>query len=101
MKKRIVSFLMAVCLAASALAGPYHPAFGELVLSRMFLRRALALLGPARGAPQATLRVAPQRVSQMTSQHRANLRALEAEFSIGALRVRPAALDPWEVTVEY
>ena len=88
-------------LAASALAGPYHPAFGELVLSRMFLRRAQALLGPARGAPQATLRVATQRVSQMTGQHRANLRALEAEFSIGALRVRPAALDPWEVTVEY
>ena len=88
-------------LAASALAGPYHPAFGELVLSRMFLRRAQALLGPARGAPQATLRVAPQRVSQMTGQHQANLRALEAEFSIGTLRVCPAALDPWEVTVEY
>jgi len=84
-------------LADSVLAGPYHPAFGELVLSRMFLDRARRVLEPLRGADEAMLYVAPQNVSRMVGQHRCNLRTLTEEFSIGTLKIRTKALGTWEI----
>lgn len=87
-------------LEAVVLAGPYHPAFGELVLGRMFLRRARVLLEPLRGSGQAVLAVAPRSVSRMTGQHRANLLALQAEFSIKTLKVVPQPLDEWEIRLQ-
>lgn len=87
-------------LSGAVLDGPYHPAFGELVLSRMFLHHARALLPPLRGADTATLAVAPRNLSRMIGQKRANLRTLEAEFSIKTLKIVPAPLGAWEICLQ-
>lgn len=62
-------------LAEEVLAGPVHPAFGELCLSRLMLDR---LLARAQGRPpgRLTVSVHPQDVSRMNGQRRCNAVAL-------------------------
>ena len=82
-------------LEAAVAAGPYHPAFGELVRARMWRARAAALLEamPTRGRA-ATLYVHPSRVSQMTGQKQENLTALCRQFGLTSVRVCAAACAP-------
>ena len=74
-----------------AVAGAYHPALGELVRSELLRRRAAALLEGVPAGSRVTLHVAPERVSAMTGQRRANLTALKAQFALADLRVEPSA----------
>ncbi|MGV1099762.1 elongator complex protein 3 [Thiovibrio sp. JS02] len=65
-------------LEAGLLAGPYHPAFGELVLSRLFFTRVRALLaGRARHASH-TLIIARADESIHRGQANRNVRRLDA-----------------------
>ncbi len=75
--------------AGGAAAGAYHPALGELVRSEIMLRRAAALLAGIPAGSFVTLGVAPERVSAMTGQHRANIAALTRRFDLGGVRIRP------------
>ena len=79
-----------------AVAGAYHPALGELVLSEMFLRRARAALAAGKGE-HAVLSVHPRRMSVMTGQKRCNLQTLRREFGLKELRVKPGGQDLWTV----
>ena len=91
------------CLAdrRNLLAGPYHPAFGEQVLSRVF--RCMADAGLRLAVPPAgnlALRVNPRRRSVMTGRHRSNLIQLREAYNLDGLRltVDPAlALNQLEV----
>lgn len=69
-------------------AGPYHPAFGELVQSACFLA---AVRGELHRTPcwQDTieLRVHPSNISRARGQHSANCAALRREFGFSAVRV--------------
>ncbi|HHT16271.1 MAG TPA: radical SAM protein [Papillibacter sp.] len=66
-------------LGADVVAGAYHPALGELVLSRVLFRRAVAQIhAVAIEKPRRlVLGVHPSRVSAMAGQKRQNIRALE------------------------
>ena len=79
----------------AAVAGAYHPAFGELVRSELMRRKAAELLRGVPAGSSVTLGVAPNRVSIMTGQHRRNIVRLTEEFGLASLRVRavPEALD--------
>ena len=57
------------------MAGPYHPAFRELVESRRFLSRLLPEL-ERRGPGAYQVRVCPRQLSAATGQRRANVEAL-------------------------
>ena len=75
--------------AGAVLGGAYHPAFGELVKSRVLLNRARELL---RGIPpggHVVLGVRSSLLSQAAGQHRCNLSALQREFSPSELRLVP------------
>ena len=82
-------------LEAAVAAGPYHPAFGELVRARMWRARAAALLEamPTQGRA-ATVYVHPSRISQMTGQKKENLTALCRQFGLTSVRVCAAACAP-------
>ncbi len=84
----------------AVLAGPYHPAFGELVLGRMYYNLAKPLLAPHRGADTITLCVAPRAVSRMVGQKKTNLRALEQEFSIKSIKISAEPLEEWEIRLQ-
>jgi histone acetyltransferase (RNA polymerase elongator complex component) len=77
------------------LAGPFHPAFGELVQSACYLdaiRRELRVR-PFSGAALG-LQVHPANISRTRGQRNANCAALRGEFGFNAVRVIPdAGLD--------
>ena len=72
----------------AALGGAYHPALGELVRSRVLLKRARALLEGTPPGSRVTLEVGRGRRSQMAGQHRENIRRLMEEFSLASLEIR-------------
>ena len=74
--------------AGAAVGGAYHPALGELVLSRILLHRAEALLDGIEPGSRVTLAVGRGRRSQMAGQHRENIRRLTENFSLAGLEIR-------------
>lgn len=82
-----------------ALGGAYHPAFGELVLSRLMLKNARRALKGQEGAERAVLGVSPSRVSAMAGQHRENMDALKAEFGLKSIKIRPAPVTGEDVVL--
>lgn len=82
--------------SASFLAGPWHPAFGELCAARRMLLRARALLG----APGAyRICVAPGMRSKMIGHRRENLRSL-AEAGYRCRVETDEALKGFEITLQ-
>lgn len=84
----------------AAVAGAYHPAFGELTWSRYFLNLAFSKLEKleVRGKT-VTLGVHPSRLSVMAGQHRCNTLALKERFSPGKIRIVPANVTENELSV--
>lgn len=79
------------------LAGPYHPAFGHLVLSRIMLDKALTVLESRRGgfgASEVTLRVHPRVESQLRGMGNANIHTLKERFQLKELIVQTDTLVP-------
>jgi histone acetyltransferase (RNA polymerase elongator complex component) len=83
-----------------AAGGAYHPALGELVQSEILRRQAEELLQGVPAGAAVTLRVASQRVSAMTGQHRRNIEALLAEFGLAAVSVKGADVSDGEILVD-
>jgi hypothetical protein len=80
----------------AVVAGPYHPAFGSLVASAIFLDMAAALceaaLSPARAKGNTiTFTVAPADVFHLNGPRKANIAALKERFKSADIRV---AADP-------
>ncbi len=67
-------------------AGPYHPAFGELVLSRDCLHRLIEALGDFHGT-RLTLFVHPQYVSVLCGQKRCNIEKLRRRFHLEQIQI--------------
>lgn len=86
--------------AGGAVAGAYHPALGEKVLSRMYLRRAEKLLRTENGIETIVLSVHPKRVSVMVGQKRENIRALRQEFGPEDIKVVPEGTELWEISLK-
>lgn len=74
----------------AAAGGAYHPALGEMVQSRIMLERAREMIKNTSHGNRITLYVHPSKISQMTGQHRCNVRALQEEFSLDFVNIEPA-----------
>ena len=72
----------------AAAGGAYHPALGELVKSRILLERARLLLQGIKPGSRVTIAVGRGKTSQMTGQHRENLRKLTEEFQLAEIKIR-------------
>lgn len=83
-----------------AVAGAYHPALGELVLSRMYLHRAERLIREEMTSRRVRLVVHPSRISVMVGQKRENLTTLQKSFGIEELKVLPEGLELWEISLK-
>ena len=80
-------------------AGPYHPAFGQLVYARIYRRLAEEALADYAGCPEVTLGVAYGEVSNLVGQKRENIRFLQKQFAIGRVRVCEVELETFELVV--
>lgn len=87
-------------LEQSVLAGPYHPALGELVKSRVYRNRAEKLLEPLPPGRDVVLAVAANRVSLMTGQKRSNLEWLRQRYGLRRLQIVTAPLEDWEIRLQ-
>lgn len=85
----------------AAAGGAYHPALGELVKSRIMLDKARALFKNADIAQNSivTLGVDSTLISQMTGQHRGNIRALCAEFALSGVKVRALPIKKSDIEI--
>ena len=84
-----------------ALGGAYHPALGEMVKSRIFLKKAREKLSFIEPGSNVIIGVHPSCVSQMTGQKRCNIEALIAEFGLKSLKIRPCQLEKGEIVVDF
>ncbi len=62
-------------------AGPWHPAFGQLVASRILLAEMIDRLGPGQGG-SAVFRVHPSDLSTAIGQKRRNIGVLRTERGV-------------------
>ncbi len=72
-----------------AVGGAYHPALGELVMSRIFREKAEQLLAGVPRDSSVILGVDKSDISKMVGQHRCNVETLQEEFSLKILKVLP------------
>lgn len=74
------------------LAGPYHPAFGELVKSSLMYQQAIFLLEKERDrlTAQITLLFNPRDYSLITGQKRHNISKLKLQFGLTDIILEPA-----------
>ena len=82
-----------------AAGGAYHPALGELVRSRIYRNRAELLLADTEPGSSVILGVAPEKISQMTGQHRSNLEYLKQKYGLRELKVRGCGCPAGEVKI--
>jgi len=76
--------------SSKVLAGPYHPAFGHLVLSEFFLDKAISALVSANTLPdEICIRVHPQNISKLRGFKNRNLDILAESFKIASLKILP------------
>ena len=77
---------------AAVLAGPYHPAFGHMVHSAMFLDMAVAAMETERiSCDSAILKVHPRSISKMKGLKNINVDTLKKRFHIKSLQIIPDA----------
>ena len=86
--------------AGGAAAGAYHPAFGELVYSKMYYDKAAKLLSNVRDGSSVTIVVPKGNSSRMIGQHRCNIRKLMEEFALGSINVVETGIRPDEIWIE-
>jgi histone acetyltransferase (RNA polymerase elongator complex component) len=75
----------------SAIGGPYHPSFGELVLSKIAFDKMMALLNDSKqcneGERTVTFRVNPRTVSRTLGNNRSNIEKLTKLFKLKGANV--------------
>jgi histone acetyltransferase (RNA polymerase elongator complex component) len=75
---------------AAVLAGPYHPAFGHMVHSAIFLDKAVAIMESEKiDHDTAILKVHPRSISKMRGLKNMNMDILKTRFRIQSLRIIP------------
>ena len=74
----------------AVLAGPYHPAFGHLVLSSIWLDKASALLAETKApGSKAVFHVRPENISRLRGQKNHNIEKLMQQFHLKDIEVKP------------
>ena len=72
------------------LAGPYHPAFGHMVHSKIFLDMATSIMDAAKDScDKITIKVHPRSISKMRGLKNKNLEILKRKFQIESLEIIP------------
>jgi len=75
---------------AAILAGPYHPAFGHLVYSEIFLDTARSMLDKHKSnCDRVTIKVHPRSISRMRGLKNQNIAILKRDYNIRSITITP------------
>ncbi|WP_224983192.1 elongator complex protein 3 [Geomonas agri] len=83
------------------LAGPYHPAFGQLVESELCFDRMCELLADVPAGSTVTFGAPAGRVSDLVGQKRANLQRLATRYGVAATVREDAKLSPDVISLQW
>ncbi|MBU5613192.1 elongator complex protein 3 [Geomonas azotofigens] len=83
------------------LAGPYHPAFGQLVESELWFDRMCELLEGVPAGSRVSFGAPAGRVSDLVGQRRANLQRLATRYGVTASVSEDAALSPDHISLQW
>lgn len=83
----------------AAAAGAYHPALGELVYSRRYLKTARGVLANVSAGASVILGVGKGKTSLMVGQKRSNILQLEKEFLLKKIKVREMSSSAQKVVL--
>ena len=86
--------------SGGAAAGAYHPAFGELVYSRIYYDKTVSALNGVEPGSGAIITVAAADVSKMTGQRRCNVYKLIDKFSLSSLKIVGSDIGSGEIMIE-
>lgn len=86
--------------AGDAVAGAYHPAFGELVYSKVCFDRAVSYLDEIKPDSSVVITVARGQKSKMSGQRRVNTRGLTEKYLLRSLKIVESDIDPDEIIIE-
>ncbi len=88
-------------LEGSIVAGPYHPAFGELVESRILYKKITHLLDEMQleNHKKIIIRTQPQLVSKLVGQKKSNIGAIKDKYSLNDVVVK-ADLENGEFVID-
>ncbi|MFC1895107.1 radical SAM protein [Thermodesulfobacteriota bacterium] len=75
--------------APGLLAGPYHPSFGHMVYSEVFLDKAARILESWESPAAVRVKVHPRCLSRMTGLNNRNRRVLARRFRLRSVRIIP------------
>jgi histone acetyltransferase (RNA polymerase elongator complex component) len=91
-----------MAVGTDILAGPHHPAFGELVYSALFYDNAAKAIAAMDHLPEEIeLKVHPKNVSKMRGVRNENLKKLSRQFGLDSIRVySDPSLQGHAVTVQ-
>ena len=78
-----------VSLAESVIAGPYHPAFGELVQSRLWFKKIRARLAELEPAQKLLIHISPRDMSAVVGMKKQNIKRLEELGFSGRFTIVP------------
>jgi len=88
-------------LEDSVVAGPFHPAFGELVEARVILDRIIGIIEEKglKGLPGIEIHTWKGALSKTIGHNRANIKALKARYGYGRIRVGECDLPSGQIRV--
>lgn len=86
--------------SGEAVGGAYHPAFGELVRSRIMFERMYDLLHAVPAGSSVIVYGPANRLSQMAGQHRENLNRLKDYYSLKKIAVAPSEDGEYRLHLE-
>jgi len=87
-------------LEGSVVAGPYHPAFGELVESRIIYRKLAHWLDEhLKNQKRVIIKTQPQLLSKLVGQKRANIETIKEKYQLDEVIVK-ADLEDGEFVIE-
>ena len=88
--------------SGSVLAGPYHPAFGQLVYSEIFLAAACAAIESANlTAANVAIFVNPRRISTMRGLKNSNIAQLKKRFAFEKIDIIPdSSMDDESIKID-
>ncbi len=85
--------------SSEAAGGAYHSALGELVKSRVMLKRAREVLAGTPRGSRVTLGTASRSLSQLIGQKKENLRRLKIEYDLGEIKVVSTDANEGEIVL--
>ena len=89
-------------LEKDLIAGPYHPAFGELVFSEIYKNKIISIIekNNLQEYKELKIRVSPGEISKIRGQKNSNTKKIKEKFNINLLFIEDSFIEKGQLEIE-